>query len=158
MKESEAKKKMCPKLFAGFIASGKGFVNIHAGSSTLQDWPEFQQIAGGTWGKDVTGHGPIHTFKVTIDDKNHPVMNRLITVNQRVKRLKRKTNWTDSELNELIIKEFYIKAELLSKSTGICHEVDHVIPLQGKYVSGLHHYTNLQILTKKQNRDKSNYY
>ena len=62
------------KAFLDFVASGKGFVNIHAGSSTLQDWPEFQQIAGGTWGKDITGHGPIHTFKVTIEDKNHPVM------------------------------------------------------------------------------------
>ena len=65
------------KAFLDFIAGGKGFVNIHAGSSTLQDWPEFQQIAGGTWGKDVTGHGPIHTFKVNIEDKNHPVMKGL---------------------------------------------------------------------------------
>jgi len=63
--------------FLKFIEGGKGFVNIHAGSSTLQDWPEFQQIAGGTWGKGVTGHGPIHTFKVTIEDKNHPVMKGL---------------------------------------------------------------------------------
>jgi type 1 glutamine amidotransferase len=65
------------KSFLEFIASGKGFVVIHAGSSTLQDWPEFQQIAGGTWGLDITGHGPIHTFKVNIDDKNHPVMKGL---------------------------------------------------------------------------------
>ena len=65
------------KAFLDFISGGKGFVNIHAGSSTLQDWPEFQQIAGGTWGLDVTGHGPIHTFKVSIDDKNHPVMRGL---------------------------------------------------------------------------------
>ena len=74
------------KAFLDFVASGKGFVNIHAGSSTLQDWSEFQQIAGGTWGKDITGHGPIHTFKVSIEDNNHPVMKGL--------------------------KEFYIKDEL----------------------------------------------
>ena len=74
------------KAFLEFISGGKGFVNIHAGSSTLQDWPEFQQIAGGTWGKDVTGHGPIHTFKVSIKDQEHPVMEGL--------------------------KEFYIKDEL----------------------------------------------
>jgi len=65
------------KAFLNFIANGKGFVVIHAGSSTLQDWPEFQQIAGGTWGLDTTGHGPVHTFKVTIDDTNHPVMKGL---------------------------------------------------------------------------------
>ena len=61
------------KAFLYFIASGKGFLNIHAGSSTLQDWPEFQQIAGGTWGKGVTNHGPVHIFKVSVKDKNHPV-------------------------------------------------------------------------------------
>jgi len=65
------------KAFLEFVASGKGFVVIHAGSSALQDWPEFQQIAGGTWALDSTGHGPVHAFKVTIDDKNHPVLKGL---------------------------------------------------------------------------------
>jgi len=65
------------KAFLNFISGGKGLVVIHAGSSTLQDWPEFQQIAGGTWGLNITGHGPVHTFKVTIDDTNHPVMKGL---------------------------------------------------------------------------------
>ncbi len=65
------------KAFLEFISGGKGFVNIHAGSSTLQDWSEFQQIAGGTWGKGITSHGPIHTFKVNIDDGSHPVMKGL---------------------------------------------------------------------------------
>ncbi len=35
-------------------------------------------------------------------------------------------------------------------------EVDHVIPLQGKLVSGFHHEDNLQILPAEQNRSKSN--
>lgn len=35
-------------------------------------------------------------------------------------------------------------------------EVDHIYPLQGKYVSGLHHPDNLQYLTKTQNRKKHN--
>jgi len=65
------------KAFLDFVAGGKGFVVIHAGSSTLQDWPEFQKLAGGTWALDSTGHGPVHTFKVTIVDKNHPVMKGL---------------------------------------------------------------------------------
>lgn len=38
------------------------------------------------------------------------------------------------------------------------HDVDHVIPLQGKKVSGLHVVANLQYLTVSDNRSKSNKY
>ena len=54
------------------------------------------------------------------------------------------------------IQEYYIRAEKLTRETGIKHEIDHIIPLQGKLISGLHVHNNLQILTQSENRSKKN--
>lgn len=80
---------------------------------------------------------------------------KLETVTAREKRCVLATPiWADREL----IKELYELARKLTEQTGIQHEVDHVIPLQGKNVSGLHVLENLQVLTSEENRRKSNKY
>lgn len=65
------------KAFTEFVANGKSIVIVHAGSSSLQDWDEFQKISGGTWELGKTGHGPVHTFKVEFKNKLHPITNGL---------------------------------------------------------------------------------
>jgi hypothetical protein len=48
--------------FIKFIRQGGGLVLLHAASATLQDWPEFQRMAGATW-QLARRHGRIHTFR-----------------------------------------------------------------------------------------------
>lgn len=60
--------------------------------------------------------------------------------------------WADVEA----IKDIYVKAELLTKKTGIDHHVDHVVPLNSPLVCGLHWEGNMQILTAQENMSKGN--
>lgn len=70
------------------------------------------------------------------------------TVKRRAKKLLAIPNWlTNKHLEE--IKQFYIICP-------IGYEVDHIIPLQGKNVSGLHVPWNLQIIPLSKNRSKGN--
>ena len=70
---------------------------------------------------------------------------------------KRLPIWVGKEVLKEI-KKIYEAARLRTELTGVKHHVDHIIPLQGKFVSGLHVPQNLQILTHIENSRKSNKY
>lgn len=60
--------------------------------------------------------------------------------------------WVDLEK----IKEIYKQARDLTVSTGIQYVVDHILPLNGKTVTGLHVHENLRVITWKENASKGN--
>jgi len=54
------------------------------------------------------------------------------------------------------IEWFYIEAKRLEDLDGIVRHVDHIVPIKGKEVCGLHVPWNLQILTASENISKGN--
>ena len=54
------------------------------------------------------------------------------------------------------IRRIYSACARVTKETGILHEVDHIIPIQGENVRGLHVESNLQVIPAPDNRSKGN--
>ena len=73
----------------------------------------------------------------------------------RAKKFHATPSWlTNQDLEQ--IKFFYSLAKDMESLTGTKYHVDHIVPLQGRNVSGLHVPWNLQVITATNNRSKSN--
>jgi len=77
---------------------------------------------------------------------------------RRAAKLQRIPKWREAEWDDFVFSEAYSLAKLRTQITGVPHEIDHVIPLQGDLVSGLHIAENIQVITRLENRQKGNRY
>ena len=80
-------------------------------------------------------------------------LNNVVSMNRRrARKIQATPSWADKQS----VRRVYEDCAVLCASTGDKYEVDHIIPLRNKRVSGLHVANNLQIILAKENRKKSN--
>ena len=89
--------------------------------------------------------------------KNNKAKINAKTRKRQTAQMNRTPKWLNTD-DYWVIQEIYDLAALRTEQTGIAWHVDHVIPLQGKLVSGLHVPNNLQVIPAVANYKKHNLY
>lgn len=87
-------------------------------------------------------------------DRNWVKNNRGLSNSHKAKRRAKERTATPPWLTESqleAIKAVYLEAVRLTKETGIPYQVDHIVPLSGKTVSGLHVPWNLRAIPAQEN-------
>lgn len=99
----------------------------------------------------------IRRLRSRLSARKNPARVKANKIKYEAKREVATPKWLRDE-HWLQMNEFYEKARALTRETGVRHEVDHIVPINGKTVSGLHVPWNMQILTQAENVSKSNRY
>ncbi len=85
----------------------------------------------------------------------NPHLGAAKTAKYRAAKLQRTPPWLTDE-HEQQTQWYYKQAQRLTVITGEQYSVDHIIPLQGEKISGLHVPWNLQVMTLTANKSKHN--
>lgn len=89
--------------------------------------------------------------------RKNPGKVREIAMRRHAVKKQRTPLWlSDEHVAEMV--KIYDRAAQIQELTGIETQVDHIVPLQGENVSGLHVPWNLQIMSGTANRRKWNKY
>lgn len=103
------------------------------------------------WGKDCWPKEVFH-FEETRKCKKHHAQ----ALSDSAARRAGLTKATPKLADRKEIKKVYSDCIERTNATGVPHEVDHIVPLNGEMVSGLHVHWNLQVIPASENRFKSN--
>jgi hypothetical protein len=88
--------------------------------------------------------------------RRHYESNKRRYIEQVIARRHAETKAMPSWANREAIRAIYERAVLMSAETGVLQHVDHIVPLRGKHVCGLHVESNLQIVPAAVNMRKHN--
>jgi hypothetical protein len=81
-----------------------------------------------------------------------PYKRRARQAHRRARQVDATPWWADRSA----IDEIYALADLMTRLLGRTYVVDHIVPLKGKTVCGLHLHVNLQVISEAENSLKSN--
>lgn len=68
-----ARDEVAEKALCDFVAGGKGIAIIHIASNSFLGSSEWNRLCGRIWGPG-SSHPPYGSFKVTVTDRQHPIM------------------------------------------------------------------------------------
>lgn len=138
-----------------YCSSCKNILTKQAFSSNRSTWNQLSAICKKCDNSRCTEYKSENKEKAKITYelwyKNNQYIRAAASAKRRASKLQATPKWLSKE-QLLAITNMYAIAYKESK------HVDHIVPLQGKYVCGLHVPWNLQIISKSDNLSKSNYH
>ncbi|MBR8303725.1 hypothetical protein KDW49_23730 [Burkholderia dolosa] len=102
-------------------------------------------------------HGGHHVGPLFVPVKRRaPILrtSRMHGARRRARERRATPPWL-SPLQRTMIAILYAQAETLTRDTGVLHVVDHIVPLDGKLVCGLHVPWNMRVTHWRENAVKA---
>ena len=124
--------------------------NATANRAKAKNWPKYIAMSV-AWGRAHPDKLAEYQRRKTA---KNPAKRNLLTANYRSAKDARQPKWL-KPIDLFEMESIYTYCSAL-RSVGLDYHVDHIVPLRGETVSGLHVPWNLQLLPGRENMSKGN--